>query len=255
MKITRLFLFALIILLASCKKDIKNTSSLTKIEGHKIEVNDSLKTDSVIEAYIKPYRTTVNKGLDSVLAYSANTYSKKDGELETAIGNFMADAVYEQANPIFKKRTGKNIDFVLLNHGGIRSIISKGNISARTAYQIMPFENAIVVVDLKGEQVKELVTYLANEKRAHPFSKLRLHLDKDYTVLNAKVNEKPIDYSKNYLVATNDYLYNGGNRMTFFKTNDSLYVLDYKIRNALIDYFKKIDTLNPKVDYRFTKLQ
>ena len=41
---------------------------------------------------------------------------------------------------------------------------------------------------------------------------------------------------------------NGGDRMDFFKTNDSLYVLDYKIRNVLIDYFTKIDTLNPVID-------
>ncbi|GAL80131.1 5'-nucleotidase [Algibacter lectus] len=43
--------------------------------------------------------------------------------------------------------------------------------------------------------------------------------------------------------------------MTFFKTNDSLYVLDYKIRNALIDKFMKLDTINPVIDDRFTQIK
>src|SRR5690606_31423822 len=110
--------------------------------------------------FIKPYREHVNKSLDNVLSYAMDTYSKSDGYLNTAIGNFMADVMYEQSNPIFKKRSGETIDFVLLNHGGIRSIISKGNITTRTAFEIMPFENSIVVAKLKGEQVKELLDYV-----------------------------------------------------------------------------------------------
>lgn len=166
----------------------------------------------------------------------------------------MADIVFEQANPIFNKRTSDNIDFVLLNHGGIRSIISKGNVTSRTAYEVMPFDNSIVVVDLKGAQVKELLDYLAAAKRAHPVSNLQLTIDKEFNIVDSKINGEEIDFSKNYNVATNDYLYNGGDRMNFFQTNDSLYVLDYKIRNAMIDYFKKVDTINPKIDNRFIQI-
>ena len=46
----------------------------------------------------------------------------------------MADDVYDEANPVFKSKTAKNIDMVLLNHGGIRSVLSKGNITKRTAF-------------------------------------------------------------------------------------------------------------------------
>ncbi len=232
----------------SCKKEANH---LTQIKGENINITDSLASVESIDEFIKPYRDHVNKNLDSVLAYSVDTYAKNNGELNTAIGNLMADMVYEQANPVFKSRTGKDIDFVLLNHGGIRSIISKGNITTRTAYKVMPFENAIVVLDLKGAEVKELIEYLARNKRAHPIAKLNIELDKDFNLSKAIVNGKPIDYNKNYFVCTNDYLANGGDRMNFFKTNDSLYVLDYKIRNALIDYLKKVDTINPVIDNRF----
>ncbi|WP_332243942.1 5'-nucleotidase [Flavivirga spongiicola] len=228
---------------------------LTKIEGKQIQITDTLPVDSKIESYIKPYRDHIQKDLDSILAYSANTFSKSDGKLNTAIGNFMADAIYSEANPIFKKRTGKNIDMVLLNYGGIRSVLSKGNVTKRTAYQLMPFENSIVVVALKSNQVDRLVNYLIKKKRAHPISKLKLVINENDEIVEAKIKDKDIKSNKIYYVATNDYLYNGGDSMTFFKTNDSLYVLNYKIRNALIDNFRKVDTINPVIDDRFIQIK
>ena len=166
----------------------------------------------------------------------------------------MADAVLQECNPVFNSRTGKNIDMVLLNHGGIRSILSKGNVTTRTAYQIMPFENSVVVVELKGAVIKELISYLQKAKRAHPISGLKLKLDNDYNLISATINNLPIENDKSYFVATNDYLYSGGDRMTFFKKNESLDILNYKIRNVLIDYFAKQDTLKPTIDDRFIKL-
>ncbi len=251
MTIKHLLKLCFLLLIFSCNQDFH----LTKIEGKRIDINDNIPADPSIEDYIKPYRENVNKNLDSIISYAPETYSKSDGELNTAIGNLMADAVFSEGNPIFNKRTGKNIDFVLLNHGGIRSIISKGNITVRTAYGVMPFENAVVVTALKGVQIMEMMTYLSKAKRAHPVSlQLQLTLNKNGDVNSATVNGRLIDKDKTYYVATNDYLYNGGDRMTFFHPNDSLYVLDYKIRNVLIDHFKKVDTLNPKRDNRFIQL-
>jgi len=249
-KLKYLFIGFVLIFLCACR----NESHLYKIEGKQIPVTDSLETNAEIEAFIKPYREHVNNDLDSVLAYAVDTYSKSDGEFNTAIGNLMADAVYEQCNSIFKSRTGHDIDIVLLNHGGIRSIISKGNVTTKTAYEVMPFENSAVVVALKGKQVQELVDYLAKAKRANPISGLKLVL-KDFNVKSVSIKGKPFTINKIYFVATSDYLYDGGDNMDFFKTNDGVYTLDYKIRNVLIDYFKKKDTLNPTIDDRFIQLK
>ena len=251
MKYRIIFLLVVLTSISACKKDYH----LEKIKGERLSINDSITGVQNIEDFIKPYRENVNKNLDSVISYAIDTYSKRDGEYNTAIGNLFADATLEQANPVFNKRTGENIDLVLLNHGGIRAIISKGNISARTAYQIMPFENSLVVATLKGEQIKELVNYLQLAKRAHPIAGLNIVLNEDYSLNKATINGKPIDYSKSYNVLTNDYLFNGGDRMDFFQKRDSLYVLDYKVRNALLDYFKKKDTINPVIDNRFIRLQ
>ena len=251
MNFKNLFLVFGLLLSVSCN----TTVDVFKIEGKNVNINDTLQTKVSIDEFIKPYRQNINKDLDSILAYSVDTYSKADGDLNTAIGNLMADVIYEEADPVFFKRTGEHIDFVLMNHGGIRSIMSKGPISKRTAFELMPFENSIVVSKLPGPNVKELLDYLALAKRAHPISKLKIVLDKDGNLYESSINQIPVDFNKTYYVATNDYLISGGDGMDFFKSSEDVIVLDYKIRNALIDYFMKTDTINPVADDRFIQLK
>jgi 2',3'-cyclic-nucleotide 2'-phosphodiesterase (5'-nucleotidase family) len=189
--------------------------------------------------------------MNEVLSYSDNEYKKTEGALNTAIGNLMADAVFEQSSPIFKKRYNLDLDLVLLNHGGIRAPLPKGPIFTKTAFNIMPFENKVVVAQLKGNVVMELVDYLIKAKRAHPISGMTLHITKNGKVKKPEIQGKTIDLNKIYNVATSDYLFNGGDRMEFFKKNKTVFDLDYKIRAILIDYFSAQDTLNPKRDQRF----
>ena len=244
----------LVFLLTSFFSCQQGKPHLSRIEGKKIEITDSLGIDRAIDSFIVPYRKHVNKDLDSVISYSIDTYTKNDGELNTAIGNLIADLTYELANPIFNSRTGKNIDMVMLNHGGIRAILSKGDITKRTAYEIMPFENSLVVVQLKGKNILGAVDYLVKAKRAHPICGLRIVVDNNYNLKEATLNGQRIDTAKTYYAATNDYLYNGGDHMDFFKPNDTVYVLNYKVRSAILDYFMKKDTINPIADDRFIKM-
>lgn len=245
-----LFILTCIITLSSCQKN----KHLVKVEGARIEVNNTTPDNPDIQAFVKPYMMHVNKTLDSVLAYAPETYSKKDGILNTAIGNLMADIVLEQSIPFFKSKTKNTIDMVLLNHGGIRAPIPKGNVTARTAYQVMPFENSIVVVEMKGTHIWKLITYLQESQKAHPISGLKLTIDADNNIVQALINNKEIDDKEVYFVATNDYLYHGGSEMYFFEEAGKAHKLNYKIRNAMIDYFKKVDTIAPKIDDRFSQI-
>ena len=221
------------------------------LKGNRIEINNEVESNKTIEDFIVPYKKKIDIQMDSILAYSPVTYDKKDGLLNTAIGNMMADVALKLSNPIYNKRTNKNIDFVLLNYGGIRSMISKGEITIRTAYNLMPFENNMVVCELDGKAVGELIDYLTLNKVAHPISGMNIVLDSNYNLLDAKINNQEINNNEIYSVATTDYLLNGGDRMDFFKKSKKNVILDYKLRNILIDYFKQIDTLDFQIDNRF----
>ncbi len=244
-------IFMIISLILSCD----NSKILVNTEGENISINSGIETIKEVEDIINPYKLNLDKTMNQVLSFSVDNYSKNDGDYNTAIGNLMADAIFELTNPLFKRRTGKNIDMVLLNHGGIRSILPKGNVTTKTAYKLMPFENSVVVVALKGSVVLEMINYLKVSDKAHPISGLELVINADNSYQKIQIGNTDVDSEKIYFVATNDYLYKGGDQMEFFKKSDTLYELNYKIRNVLLDYFSINDTLNPKIDQRFIKLK
>ncbi|CAM4244895.1 5'-nucleotidase C-terminal domain-containing protein [Zobellia nedashkovskayae] len=251
LKIKHFVIFITITFLYSCGEQ---QPSLQKIDAKQIVIDSSLKTTGSIETLVKPYRERINHVLDSTLAYAPYPISKTDGELNTTAGNLMADIVLSEANPIFKSRTGHTIDLVLLNHGGIRSLISKGNVSSRTAFEVMPFENSIVVAELKGSSILKMASYLRDSGRAHPIAGLQLTLDAENEIQSISIQGKPLEEVRTYYVATSNYLVNGGDSMVFFEDAVNITNTDYLIRNAMIDYFKKTDTLKPVIDNRFIKL-
>ena len=247
--IPTLFLCGVFIALISCKQEQYNVS---RVDADIITIDRNIKEDTTITAFIAPYKASVDKEMDSVLAYAPSSISKKDSKYNTAIGNMMADAVFELANPVFKSRTGYPFNAVLLNYGGIRAPLYKGNVTTRTAYELMPFENEVVVVELSGFQMKELFKYLANGT-AHPISNLQVVLNEDGSLKKGLIQGQEIIDNETYFIATSDYLQKGGDNMTFLSKPVSLLPLDYKIRNTLIDYFKKYDTIAPVRDDRFIK--
>lgn len=241
--------FLTTIFIISCSN---KSYTITKIEGKRIPVTEKENQNSQIEDFIKPYREKINNDLDKVLAYNPETLDKSKGKWQTNIGNFMADVTILKGNNVFNKRENKNIDICLLNHGGIRSILPKGNVTTRNAYEIMPFENSLVVISLKGEQVQEMANFIIADKKPHPLTGMTFSIDKNDKAQNILIQGKPLDINTIYYVGTNDYLSNGGDNMTFFKKGIEKFELDYKLRNILIDYFTDVDTINVQNNTRIS---
>jgi len=237
------FLFA-----SSCSTTKLN---VTKVDGKLIPISKDTKEVDAITQFVKPYKDHIDKDLSKVLAVAPETIDK-NGAWQTPMGNLFSQVVFERGNPIFKARENKSIDFVLLNHGGIRTIIPKGDVTARTAYEIMPFENSLVVIALKGEQIEELLKYFIAEKKPHPLYGMTFTIDKDNLAQHVLIQGKPFDKNAIYYVGTNDYLSNGGDNMIFFKKGIQKYDLDYKLRNILIDYFTEVETVPLLTDQRIT---
>lgn len=229
-------------LLISCqsKKDL-----VYEIKTSQININENADNDdTTIENFVAPYRDHINEDLDHILAYTPIDQDKSKGEWETNIGNLLAKATFDLASPIFKQRENKTIDACMLNHGGIRAVIPKGNVTTRTAFNIMPFENSVMVVGLTGNEIQDLAQYMLEQKKPHPLYGIVIYLNKDATKVNRiEINNEPINLNQTYYVATSDYLANGGDSMVFFKNSTIKYDLDYKLRSLFIDYFKKVDTL------------
>ena len=245
-KNTIYFRFFVILLTFNLIISCKSTSSYqtTKIEGKKIGVTNEKGENEAIVNYVKPYSDNINKDLNSVLAYCPETQDKSKGTWQSNIGNLLAEITFELGNPVFQKRENKTIDVCLLNHGGIRAVIPKGDVTTRTAFEVMPFENSLIIVGLTGKEIKTLAEYIIKEKKPHPLYGMKIYIDKNTLAINKiEINDKPLDENQLYYVGTSDYLANGGDNMTFFKESKIKFDMEYKLRNMMIDYFKKVDSI------------
>ncbi len=248
MRISQLLFVLFILTSCSTEKQIR------KITAKTINIDSTIKPSSNIDSVIAPYKRKLSLAMGEVLSYTPKNLIKKDGTMQSSLGNLMADMCYTMASPNFKNKYQKEIDFVLLNYGGIRATLPKGNITTESAFKLMPFENELVVVELSGTKVVELAEYMIANKTAHPVCKnVEFTISKNNYELIIK--GKKLDPLQTYNVLTNDYLLGGGDRMDFFKNPLNSYPLDYKMRDAIIDYFKNTDTIKASIDHRITVIR
>ena len=205
--------------------------------------------DSTLTDIINVYKDSIDLKLDNVIGFSKGLYTKDDYskiKFNSSLGNLIADIIFKQADSVFYKSFGNNIDFVLQNHGGIRSSLLKGEIKLTDAYKILPFENEIVVLEISKELFDEMVLFLSNEKFPHPISGFSIMNDKALIDKEKSLNDK-------FFLATNDYLLSGGDNMFFLERNSRVFNLGYSLRDAFIDYTINEEDLESKVDNRFIR--
>jgi 5'-nucleotidase len=205
--------------------------------------------DSTLTDIINVYKDSIDLKLDNVIGFSKGLYTKDDYskiKFNSSLGNLIADIIFKQADSVFYKSFGNNIDFVLQNHGGIRSSLLEGEIKLTDAYKILPFENEIVVLEISKEVFDEMVLFLRNEKFPHPISGFSIMDDKALIDKEKSLNDK-------FFLATNDYLLSGGDNMFFLERNSGVFNLGYSLRDAFIDYTINEEDLESKVDNRFIR--
>ena len=234
----------------SCKE--KNTEIHT-IRGEQIALDSTISENNALQDFIQPYKDEMPDRINEVLCYNPRVLNKNEGDLESALGNLTADICLEMADSIFMAEMGKNLDFALFNHGGLRTTLPKGSITVEKMFQLMPFENKLVITELNSEKMRELIDYLVRGKTAHPMAGIRITLEGD-SVKAIEIRGRPYDPNATYFVLTHDYLQNGGNNMNFFKDPVSLYKTDLKVRDAYISYLRNVDTIEAQMDGRFKQI-
>jgi 2',3'-cyclic-nucleotide 2'-phosphodiesterase (5'-nucleotidase family) len=238
-----LFFSALISLYACSHK-----TSITNISESHIVVNKT-EIDSNIYKAMLPYKKTHDQQMYAVIAKSEGALVKAD--VESTLGNFFCDAVIYETKKILGKDSN-NLDVAIFNKGGLRNSLPKGNITIGNVFELMPFDNEVVLLKLSGEQFKNMC-YKIVEKGGIPIGGMRLTM-KGSEPTDIIINGKPFDESKEYWIVTSDYLANGGDSYTFFKDAKERKAMNVLLRNMIISYCEDITKLNqtikPKLDGR-----
>lgn len=206
--------------------------------------------DSRVSTFLQPYRQKLDQTMNEVLMRLPQALDKRAPE--SALDDLLADALLAQA----ARRYGKPIDVAHLNYGGIRSGLPAGKVTTGNVFEVMPFDNQLVVLTMTGAQLKQFLDYFAAHDDALVVGGVRITLH-DKTVQAVQfTNGRTLQPDQTYTVAMSDYVANGGGGADFLKAITTRDNVNYLIRDALIEYLrgqgKSGQPINPQTDGRIT---
>jgi len=211
----------------------QQTWVITKATSVKIPIDNQTEklADKSFEAYLQPLKQKLDAKMNVVIGQALETM--RGHAPESLLSNWNAD-VYRQAATEF---LGSPVDISVVNLGGLRTVIPAGNITVGKIFELMPFENELVIVWLRGDKLAELIQFFA-QIGGEGVSGIRMEINNG-KVENVTINSKQIDPNKLYTIATSDYVAGGNDKMVQMAQYEKRVNTNLKLRDVLLDFIKK----------------
>lgn len=238
------------------KNDVK-PAVVPPADNDKKPEKDQIKAEPAGKMYLEPNKAvleSIKKSKDEMKSVTGEVVGKTTVALEgkrenvrsreTNLGNLLADAMKEETKA----------DLAITNGGGIRDSIDVGDITKEEVLKVLPFGSYIITKEVKGE---DLVKVLEHATDAYPnvegkfpqvsgiTFKIDMSKQKGSRVADIMVNGQKLDLNKTYVVATSDFIANGGDGYPVFKTAKLLNEFGGQ-DEVLMNYLKKHNPVAPK---------
>ena len=196
--------------------------------------------DPEIQSIIAPYEKLVAERGAEPLGEAIADLRKSD-IAESPLNNLVADALREAAGT----------QIALQNIGGIRAILARGTITRSEVFDVNPFHNTLVKMNLTGMQLKKLLG-----RRVIAVSGLRVAWDMtrrpNLLVSVTLINGQPILDSAIYTVVVNDFMAAGGDGLLELTQGTSVQDTGILIRDVIASYIRKHPVVSAATDGRVT---
>jgi len=230
-------------LLQACSSHYVQTNkqaSLTRIKSDSLHLYDS-----TTHYFIASYKKQLDEQMNIVIGSTQTTLLKE--RPEGTLGNLIADAAVWYAS----KNYPKPIDVSVMNYGGIRiPSIQAGNITAGKIYELMPFDNMLDVLEISGQTLNDLLQLVA-ANGGWPVAGMQMTISNNKAI-DIMIGGAPLELDKTYTLITSDYIANGGDNAFMLKNYTKRTGLNYKLRDAILDYVKSAGQLNMQNNGRIT---
>jgi 2',3'-cyclic-nucleotide 2'-phosphodiesterase/3'-nucleotidase len=201
----------------------------------------NLPPDPEIQTVIAPYEKTIAARSAERLGESRAELRKSETE-ESALNNMVADALREAVGA----------QIALQNVGGIRATLVRGPITRSTVFDIIPFQNTLVTMNLTGLQLKQLLN-----RRVVAVSGLRVSWDttrpRGSQLVSVSLSSgQPLQDEAQYSVVSNDFIAAGGDGLRELTQGTSTRDTGILLRDAIASYLRKHPVITAATDGRVT---
>lgn len=241
-------LLLIVFLLSGCHSMMVTKTGFANI---RIDSTLNIAPDPKIEAVIYPYREKLMNDMQEVLCISEDPLF--GGRPESPLTNFCADLILQESDSICLKRYPDiRMSISMVNRGGLRVPIPKGEVKVQTMFELMPFENEIVFLKMEGAVLRRFIDHMAS-RGGEGVAGMRFGIRGDKAI-TPEIQGQPLDDSKSYWMVTSDYIANGGDGSEILKEVKERIATGVKFRDMFIDHLRKMGrkkmTIKAKTDGR-----
>jgi 2',3'-cyclic-nucleotide 2'-phosphodiesterase (5'-nucleotidase family) len=202
------------------------------------------KADLTIETYMAHLKQEKDKKMDKIIGVSKEVLISFSPA--SPLSNLLVDMLFEWGNGYLSQKKLGQADLALLNFGGIRAALPKGNITIGDIYQISPFDNSVAFVWAKGDELKKMFEAFT-EKRNAPMANVQT-VYRTGSIVSYTVGGAPLDPDRIYTIVTINFLATGGDEFLKPVTSKSIIYLDIPLRDVFIEEFLKKSAQNIEIE-------
>jgi 5'-nucleotidase/UDP-sugar diphosphatase len=237
------------------KAVISASGGAVNIDWQVLAVKD-VAADNEIAGYLSGYAEKVDVILKEELGEALADFEFGDRlplRQETSLGDLISDAAV-----IYVTEKSGAADFFFMNGGTIRNGLKKGIITYGDVNNAIPFNDNLILHEVKGADLSELFKYMASIQpgsRAFPQISKGAGYTADFSgnegkLVKAEINSRPIEPDKIYKVLTVDFISGGGNGYTLSEKSLRSFNTGLKLRDAVAQYIKDKKRIEPATDGR-----
>lgn len=162
---------------------------------------------------------------------------------ESELSDFLVDNLMDAV----AEATGRKVDVGLLNFGGIRIDIPKGDVLMEDILSMLPFNNYPVYVRLKGEDLIGLFRHMA-ANRMEVIGGARVEVN-GRELVSLTVDGQPVDPEKLYGLATIDFLLDGGDGINAARNAKDLVMMDETLCEVILPRIINLTEAGKPLEY------
>ena len=199
-----------------------------------VPITDLIPDDPEVAKVIAPLAAEIKASFGQPLVQAPQgLFRGRRGE-ENLLGYWVADVMRKAAQPLI----GAPVRFAITNAGGLRANLRPGQLKVGDIFELMPFENELVVIELTGAEVVQVVKEGLVRRGGEPCSGVKLKVEgppEQAVVTVTWEDGTAIDPTAVVKVATTDYLYLGGDSIPTLKKGRKPFTTGVTLRQMLLD--------------------
>ncbi|MGM0588151.1 MAG: 5'-nucleotidase C-terminal domain-containing protein [Bacteroidota bacterium] len=205
-------------------------------------VDSTVQADSAWLAYLAPYQDSLEADYSEIIATTVAPFPLE--KPESPLTNLAADMLRRRA----AREMRTEVHIGLTNNGSLRKGLPEGEVTRAHLFEMMPFDDRLVVLKLTGGQILQLADQIANIG-GQAISGIRMRIEQAQA-RDVLVGSEAVRTDQTYWVATNDYLANGHGPFSVLWEPLERHDFEISIRSVFEEYMRNRDRIYPEMDNR-----